>query len=100
MNRSHGVRKHHFVLTVVMCLLFYVPSVSGQSPSSQPNSEGWQFREIPYLWGSSINGRVGIGDRTADVDASFGNILDHLHFAFMNFVDASWNNKLVVLTDL
>jgi len=43
---------------------------------------------------------LGIGDRTANVDASFGNVLDHLHFAFMNLVDASWNNKLVVLTDL
>src|SRR5262249_29979080 len=28
------------------------------------------------------------------------NILDHLHFAFMNLADATWNNKLVLLTDL
>jgi hypothetical protein len=47
-----------------------------------------------------VNGRVGIGDRTADVEASFANVLDHLHFAFMNVVDATWNSKLVVLTDL
>jgi len=94
------VKKHVVVLAVVICLLLWAPRVSGQPAPSQPSSEGWDIRIIPYLWGSSINGRVGIGDRTADVDASFVNVLDHLHFAFMNLVDASWNNKFVVLTDL
>jgi len=72
----------------------------GQPAAPQPSSEGWQVRIIPYLWGTSIDGRIGVGDRTADVDASFSNILDHLHFAFMNLADATWNNKLVLLTDL
>ena len=89
-----------FVLGSVFCLFLFVPKVSGQTAPPQPSSEGWQVRVIPYLWGSGINGRVGIGDRAADVDASFGNILAHLHFAFMNLVDASWNNKVVILTDL
>jgi hypothetical protein len=34
------------------------------------------------------------------VDASFRNVLDHLHLAFMNLADVSWNNKVVLLTDL
>jgi hypothetical protein len=72
----------------------------GQSPSSQPSSEGWEVQTTPYLWGMSIHGRIGVGDRTADVDASFGNILDHLHFAFMNLAEATWNKQFVVLTDL
>src|SRR6476659_1569847 len=72
----------------------------GQPAASQPSSEGWQVQIIPYLWGTSIDGRVGVGRLTTDVDASFSNVLDHLHFAFMSLGDATWNNKLVLLTDL
>src|SRR5215470_12692645 len=94
------VRKNHFVVVVVIWLSLLAPQVSAKSTTSQPASEGWQFQIVPYLWGSSIDGRVGIGDKTADVDASFSNILDHLHFALMGFVDATWNKKFVVLTDI
>jgi hypothetical protein len=84
----------------VICVLLCVPYLFGQSAPPQPGSEGWRFEEVPYLWGSGINGRVGIGDRSANVDASFGNVLNHLHFAFMNFFEANWNKKVVLLTDL
>jgi hypothetical protein len=99
------MKKHHFVAATVICLFLCASKVSGQSaPSqsapSQPSSEGWEFRLIPYLWGTSINGRVGIGDRTAGVDASFSNILDHLHFGVMGLIDATWNKKFVVLNDV
>jgi hypothetical protein len=46
-----------------------------------------------------LDGDVGIENRTADVDASFSNILSHLHFAAMGLVDAR-RNKFVVSTDL
>src|SRR5262245_1077333 len=82
-KRSHAVRKLLFIVAVVICLVVFVPEMFGQAAGSQPSSEGWQFQIIPYRWGTSIDGRVGVGDRTADVDASFSNILDHLHFAFM-----------------
>jgi hypothetical protein len=45
-----------------------------------------------------LDGQVGIGNRTAEVDASFSNILSHLHFAAMGLADAR-RNKFVVLTD-
>ena len=94
------MKKHYWIIAVPICVLLCAPGMFGQSPPPPSSSEGWEFRVIPYVWGSSVNGRLGIGDRTADVDASFGNVLDHLHFAFMNLFDASWNNKIVLLTDL
>lgn len=94
------MRKLHFVFAVSICLLAFVPEMFGQPAAPKPSSEGWQVQIIPYLWGTSIDGRIGVGDRTANVDASFSNILDHLRFAFMNLADATWNNKLVLLTDL
>src|SRR5262249_1035130 len=87
------------VTAIAIWLLLLVPRVSGQSTPSQPASEGWQFRLTPYFWGASVNGRGGIGDRTAEGDASVANIFDHLHFALMGFPDATWNNKVVLLTD-
>ena len=93
------MRKHPVFLGCLICLLC-TPRLFGQSTPSQPSSEGWKVQTTPYLWGTSIDGQVGVRGRTADVDASFGNILDHLHFAFMNLLDANWNGKLVVLTDL
>ncbi len=93
------MRQHRIALSLLICLLMCASQLIAQSPS-QPSAEPWQFRVIPYLWGSSINGRVGVADRTANVDASFRNILDHLHFALMGFADANWNNKLVVLSDV
>ncbi len=57
------------------------------------------FRLFRIYGGLSLDGRVGVGDRSADVNASFSNILDHLHFTLMGMGDATWNNKIVLLTD-
>jgi hypothetical protein len=70
---------------------------SAQSASS-PSAGSWQVQLVPYLWGSGIDGQVGIDNRTADVDASFGNVLSHLHFAAMGMADAR-RDKLVVMAD-
>ncbi len=102
------MRRDRFAIAGLLSLLLFAPGLFGQSvPQTasptvppKPASEGWKFQTTPYLWGSGINGRLGIGDRTADMDASFGNVLSHLHFAFMNLFEANWNNKFVVLTDL
>ena len=57
------------------------------------------FRLFRICGGLSLDGRIGVGDRSADVNASFRNILDHLHFTLMGMGDATWNNKIVLLTD-
>jgi hypothetical protein len=75
------------------------PSATAQSAAAQASAEAWQFEVVPYLWGSGINGPVGIRNRTVDVDASFDNILRHLHFAAMGLADAR-RDRLVVLGDV
>ena len=69
----------------------------GPVGSPQP-ADNWQIEFVPYLWGSGIDGDVGIGSRSANVDASSSNILSHLEFAFMAAVEAR-RNRLVTLTD-
>jgi len=82
----------------LVCLLLFAPGLSAQTVSPSPAPDGWQFEVVPYLWGTGLDGGVGIGERTADVDASFRNILDHLHFAAMGLVEAQ-RDQLVILTD-
>jgi hypothetical protein len=73
-------------------------AAQASAQSTSPSTAGWQGQIVPYLWGSGINGQVGIDNRTADVDASFGNVLSHLHFAAMGMADARLN-KFVVIAD-
>lgn len=49
----------------------------------------WKHEFAPYLWGSSMDGTVGIGDVTAETNLSFSDILDNLEFGFMGAYRAS-----------
>ena len=92
------MKKLHFLLGVTMCVFLFVPEIHGQAQPAA-SSEGWRFQVIPYLWGSDFKGRVGIGDRTADVDASFADIFKELNFAFMGTFQAT-RDRFVTLADI
>lgn len=49
----------------------------------------WKHELAPYVWGSGMSGKTGIGPVTADVDVSFGDILDNLELGFMGAYRAS-----------
>lgn len=59
----------------------------------------WNFTAAPYLILPSMNGEVGIGNQTVDVDADPGQIFDNLEGAFMFFFEAS-NEDWIVNFDL
>jgi hypothetical protein len=85
------------VVGVVASVMLCASDISAQ-PVSPPPAGDWQIEFVPYLWGSAIDGDVGIGSRSAIVDASFSNILSHLHVAFMGALEAR-RDRLVILTD-
>lgn len=53
-----------------------------------PEPGDWQFEFTPYLFGASLSGKTGVGGVEADVDMSFGDILDHLDAGFMAMFEA------------
>ena len=57
------------------------------------------MRVTPYLWGSDFKGRIGIGDHSANVDASFADLFRELNFGFMGVVEAD-RDRFTTLTDL
>jgi hypothetical protein len=100
MNAWEGrMSTRHCVCGVAAILMLCTSYASAQTSSPSSSAEDWQFEVVPYLWASGIDGPVGIRDRTADVDASFANILSHLHFASMALADAQ-RDRLVVMTDV
>ena len=86
------------LMTVVICATLFAPQMFAQSTQPASASEGWRLRVIPYLWGPDFEGRVGVGDRTANVDATFGDILRELNFAVMATVEAN-RNRFTSLAD-
>jgi hypothetical protein len=54
--------------------------------------QGWTFTVAPYLWAAGISGEVGqFGLPPVDVDASFGDIFDHLDFGAMAIGEARYD---------
>lgn len=56
--------------------------LAGQSAVAA-ETDGWQYELTPYLLAAGLNGEVGVGGVTANVDASFSDILENLDAGFM-----------------
>jgi len=61
----------------------------------------WTFQITPYLWAAGLDGDVRLGPNAplTHVDASFGDILDHLRFAAMATVEVRYA-RFGVVADL
>jgi hypothetical protein len=73
---------------------------AGVKTSAQAtSSDEWEFQITPYIVLGSLHGTSGIGNRSTEVDMSFGDIFDALRFALMGVFEAR-KGKWVLLTDL
>lgn len=66
--------------------------------ASPASAAEWKHEIAPYLWGSGMNGATALGPVTADVDMSFGDILENLEMGFMGVYRAS-RDRLSVTVD-
>lgn len=53
------------------------------APVAQAAEDSWDHTVALYLWGAGLDGSVQIGPVPAEVDASFGDILENLELATM-----------------
>jgi hypothetical protein len=58
----------------------------------------WKHELAPYVWGSGMSGTATVGTVAADVDMSFGDILDDLEMGFMGAYRAT-RERLSVTVD-
>ena len=71
------------------CFRNMVLSLGLCAVASAANAAEWKHEIAPYVWGSSMQGTVGVGALTAETDMSFSDILDNLEFGFMGTYRAS-----------
>ena len=78
------------VAGVIAATLMFAGSAAKAADLEPPPAEsGWTFMMAPYLWGSGIDGEVGLkGLPAQDVDVSFGDIIKHLDIGFMGVGEA------------
>ena len=70
-------------LLVIVTLGFIVASSATHSQASD-----WQFEITPYMWFSGIDGDVSVGDRTAEVDVGFDDIIKNVDMASLIMLTA------------
>ncbi|HSE37240.1 MAG TPA: hypothetical protein VLG74_08060 [Blastocatellia bacterium] len=66
---------------------------------TQGSSDKWEFMVAPYLWLAGLNGTIGVGDITTDIDPGVSDILNALNFGFMATFEAR-KNKFILINDL
>ena len=74
-----------YVLILQSVLVALVISFSSSTTFAQEQgseTKEWRFSFIPYIWITSMNGEMTVRGRTVDIDASFGDILDHADSLF------------------
>jgi hypothetical protein len=67
------------------------------TPAPTSASDGWQFEVTPYFWGAGMDGTVGVGFVSGNVDMGVGDILDRLDSAFMGMVEARKGRSALLL---
>lgn len=79
---------------------FYATNDNEANSSRQTsNSKDWEFILIPYGWFTGLSGDITVKGRTADVDATFFDLLDHLDIAGMFHGEVWWKGKIGFFAD-
>lgn len=76
-----------------------VAAFGASAPSAFAQAEPWKHSLALYLMGSGMDGTVGLGPVTADIDASFSDLLDHLKTGMMGAYEAQ-HGALTIGVDL
>jgi hypothetical protein len=83
-------------LTLAAWLGSSLPANAGESEPAE--HAGWSLQLTPYIWGAGLKGDVATRSNlpTAEIDASFGDILENTDIAFMLVGEARYGRWGVV----
>jgi opacity protein-like surface antigen len=71
--------------------LSLAPGVEAQVnrvPEAQAEKPAWRFSVTPYLWGTGLEGQVGVAGRISDVSIGVGDVIDDFDIGVMGLVEA------------
>ena len=82
-RRAGGIGIACFVAVLLACSQALAEPIAAKG-----DADKWQFELTPYLFGAGLNGTTGFSRVTADVDMSFGDVLNNLDSGFMGLGEA------------
>ncbi len=75
-----------YVAVAVLSLGLAVHSYSQPAPHDEDDDD-WHFGTMPLFWAAAVDGDVSLKGHTANIDASFSDILDHTEATFQTYVE-------------
>jgi hypothetical protein len=88
---SFLVMEDRLMRTAVTIALLVAALCWSTTGFAQASFDRFNYQVTPYLWTAGLDGIFGARNRTADVDASFKDVLDHLDFVAMGAFEARWD---------
>ena len=95
--------KKQIALLIVLAVAVSSALVAGPVDSSKevtttqaPPENPWRFTLTPYGWMSGINGTISAGDRSADIDVAFKDVLKHLDMGVMMAAEVGYKRWSVM----
>jgi hypothetical protein len=75
-------------------------ALSCWSHAAQAQTSDYKFQVTPYLFWTGLNGTIGEQGKTANVDASFGDVVHHLNMVAMVYFDARFGRWRALVDNL
>ncbi len=91
---TYKLARHRLLTTATLCLIVSVSFWPGTVSAQE--SDGWKFRITPYLWMLGFEGTTAVLGQDAEVDMSFGDVLDLLNIALSANMELSKGKFFVV----
>lgn len=90
MTRQYSTRCLSHATALALCL--------ASAPADAQDDGDWSFQVTPYAFLAGLDGTVAVGGASADVEASFSDLLDRLDVGAMLTVEA-WRERWGLLLD-
>lgn len=82
---SNRIKKTASALTALYLAISALPALAAEDDT-------WKFELTPYLWVAGVNADVTVANRSAEVDASFSDLLENLDMAAAFLGTAQYNS--------
>lgn len=91
--RQRTTTRNTPLVAALAITLAYVPGALADADTTVKTGDGWEFRGAAYLWIANITGTQTVKGQEADLDVSFGDVLDVLDFAAEAHLEGMKDNR-------
>jgi hypothetical protein len=90
---ADDLTSRRLIIPIVLFGIVAVPAVAAAG-------DGWDYTLAPYLWAAGLDGTIGKGPASAEVDASFADVFENLELGGMIHFEAEGDRWLILADGL